>query len=59
MLLDDSRRVAARAKEAGVDVTLEIWDGMFHVWPFFAAILPEGQKAIDRMGQYIRERFAA
>jgi monoterpene epsilon-lactone hydrolase len=59
MLLDDSRRVAARAKEAGVDVTLDIWDGMFHVWPFFAAILPEGQKAIDRMGQYIRDRFAA
>jgi epsilon-lactone hydrolase len=59
MLLDDSRRVAARAEEAGVDVTLEIWEGMFHVWPFFAAILPEGQKAIDRMGQYIRDRFAA
>jgi epsilon-lactone hydrolase len=59
MLLDDSRRVAARAKEAGVDVTLDIWDGMFHVWPFFAAILPEGQKAIDRMGQYIRDQFVA
>jgi epsilon-lactone hydrolase len=58
MLLDDSRRVAERAKEAGVDVTLEVWDGVFHAWPFFAAILPEGQKAIDRMGQYIRESFA-
>jgi hypothetical protein len=39
-------------------VTLEIWEGMFHVWPFFAAILLEGQSAIDRVGQYVRERFA-
>jgi monoterpene epsilon-lactone hydrolase len=58
MLLDDSRRVAERAKNVGVEVTLEIWDGMFHVWPFFAAILLEGQSAIDRVGQYVRERFA-
>lgn len=58
MLLDDSRRVAERAKNVGVEVTLEIWEGMFHVWPFFAAILLEGQSAIDRVGQYVRERFA-
>jgi acetyl esterase/lipase len=59
MLLDDSRRMAAHARESGVDVTLEIWDGMIHAWPIFAAVLPEGQKAIDRMGQYIRNRFAS
>jgi acetyl esterase/lipase len=58
MLLDDARRMAESAKRAGVDVALEIWDGMFHVWPFFAAILPEGQTAIERMGRYIREKFA-
>jgi epsilon-lactone hydrolase len=58
MLLDDSRRMAESARRAGVDVALEIWDGMFHVWPFFAAILPEGQAAIERMGRYIREKFA-
>ena len=57
MLLDDSRRLAEFATKAGVDVTLEIWDGMFHVWPLFAAILPEGQKALDRMGDYIRGSF--
>ena len=39
MLLDDSRRMAARARESGVDVTLEIWDGMIHAWPVFAAVL--------------------
>ncbi len=56
VLLDDSTRLAERAKAAGVDVTLEVWPEMIHVWQFFAAILPEGQQAIDRIGAFVRER---
>ncbi len=56
VLLDDSIRLAERAKAAGVDVTLEVWDEMIHVWHFMAGILPEGQQAIDRVGQFVRER---
>jgi acetyl esterase/lipase len=56
VLLDDSTRVAAKAKAAGVDVTLEVWDEMIHVFPGFAAILPEGQQAIDRTGEFIRQK---
>jgi acetyl esterase/lipase len=59
VLLDDSTRLAERAKAAGVDVTLEVWDHMIHVWQFFAAILPEGQQAIDRIGAFVRARTAA
>jgi len=55
-LLDDSTRLADRAKAAGVDVTLERWDEMIHVWQFCAALLPEGQQAIDRIGEFIQER---
>jgi len=58
-LLDDSTRLADRAKAAGVDVTLEVWDEMFHVWQYCAAILPEGQQAIDRIGEFIREHIGA
>jgi acetyl esterase/lipase len=54
-LLDDSTRVAERAKAAGVPVSLEVWDGMIHVWQMFASMLPEGQQAIERIGQFIRE----
>ena len=54
-LLDDSKRLAERARSAGVDVTLEVWEDMIHVWQFFAATLPEGQQAIDRIGAFIRE----
>jgi len=54
-LLDDATRLAERAKSAGVDVALEVWDDMIHVWHFFAAMLPEGQQAIDRIGEFIRK----
>jgi acetyl esterase/lipase len=55
VLLDDSIRFADRAKAAGVDVTLEVWDDMPHVWQAFAPILPEGQQAIDSCGDFIRK----
>jgi len=57
-LLDDSTRLAERAKQAGVDVTLQIWDEMPHVWQLAAPILPEGQEAIDKIGEFIRQRTA-
>jgi acetyl esterase/lipase len=57
-LLDDSTRVAERAKAAGVKVDLEVWDEMIHVWHVFAKLLPEGQQAIDRIGQYVLEHAA-
>jgi acetyl esterase/lipase len=56
-LLDDSTGLAARAKEAGVDVTLEVWEEMIHVWHFFHPMLREGREAIARIGEFIRERI--
>jgi acetyl esterase/lipase len=53
-LLDDSNRLADRAKAAGVKVTLEPWKEMIHVWHLFAPFLPEGQEAIDGIGKYLR-----
>jgi monoterpene epsilon-lactone hydrolase len=54
VLLDDSTRFAERAKAAGVSVELEVWDEMIHIWPYFAAFLPEARQAIDRMGAFIK-----
>jgi len=59
VLLDDSTRLAERAEAAGVDVTLEVWPDMIHVWHFFAAMLPEGQQAIERIGAWVKERLGA
>jgi epsilon-lactone hydrolase len=57
-LLDDSTRVAERAKAAGVKVDLEVWNEMIHVWQLFAQMLPEGQEAIAKIGKFIREHTA-
>jgi acetyl esterase/lipase len=54
-LLDDSTRLAERAKAAGVDTTLEVWEDMIHVWQMYAPVLAEGQQAIEGIGEFIRE----
>jgi acetyl esterase/lipase len=53
-LRDDSVRLAERAKEAGVDVTLEVWEDMPHVFHNYVNEIPESKKAIEKIGQYIR-----
>jgi acetyl esterase/lipase len=58
VLLDDSRRVAERARAAGVDVTLEIGEGLIHVWQLFGPSVPESVEAVDRIGAFVRARTA-
>jgi acetyl esterase/lipase len=58
MLRDDSVRLAARAKAAGVDVTFEEWDEMIHVWHLFADRLTDGRKALARIGEFVRAHIA-
>ena len=52
-----STRFAARARDQGVEVTIEIWDEMPHVWHAFAALLPEADRAIERVGSWLAERI--
>ncbi len=52
ILLSDSTRFAEKAQAAGVEVTLEIEDGLIHVWHMFPDI-PEAQSAIKRIGEFI------
>lgn len=54
ILLDDSRRLADRAAEAGVDVTLDLASSMWHVYPAFAGMMPEADEALVRAAVYIR-----
>ena len=51
MLRDDSVRVAAKARSDGVEVTLEVWPGMVHV--FQVRELPESYEAIEHIAQFM------
>lgn len=55
ILFDDSARFFKHAKEAGVDITLDIREDMFHVYPLFGGIIEEGKYAIQRMADFINK----
>lgn len=55
ILLDDATRLAQKARAADVEVTLDIWDGMLHVWQMGVPYIPEAQQAIDQIGAFIQQ----
>lgn len=55
ILLSDSTRFAEKARCAEVEVTLEIWEGMWHVFQVFAPYVPEAQQSIDKIGEFVRQ----
>lgn len=56
-MLDDSRRFVEKAKEAKVDVQIEVYKDMFHGWHGSAHILKDGEKAIKNIGLFCRHLF--
>ncbi|MBP0590331.1 alpha/beta hydrolase [Paraburkholderia sp. LEh10] len=52
-LLDDALRVARRAAEADVRVTLEAWPDMIHAWSLFYQQLDDGQRSLASMGAFV------
>jgi epsilon-lactone hydrolase len=55
LLLSDSERLAAAATKAGVDVTLEIGEGLPHVYQLLLDT-PGATKATERIGKFLRAR---
>jgi len=54
-LLDDAMALARAAGLADVSVRLEIWPGMFHIWPNYHQVLAQGRQAVDRAGWLLRD----
>lgn len=52
-LYDDAITLSRVAHDAGVDATLEVWEGMMHVWHLMARIVPEGKRAIEAIGAFV------
>jgi acetyl esterase/lipase len=57
ILLDDSRRFAEKAKSAGLDITLHVWEGMVHCFPLFAPLFPEATQAWEETIAYIKKHL--
>jgi monoterpene epsilon-lactone hydrolase len=54
ILLSDAVRLAGRAAADDVAVTLEVVPGVPHVFQGFAALLDEGNEALDRAATFLR-----
>jgi monoterpene epsilon-lactone hydrolase len=59
ILLSDALRLASRAAIDDVAVTLEVTPGVPHVFQGFAAVLDEGDAALDRASTFLKTQFAA
>ena len=57
VLLSECTQMVERAKQAGVNAVLDEWEKMQHVWQFAAGFIPEGRRAIARIGEFI-DRYA-
>ena len=55
VLLDDSTRLAERARAAGTDITLRTWPVVPHVWPLFR--MPESGVSLDEAAGFLRSRL--
>jgi monoterpene epsilon-lactone hydrolase len=55
LLLSDAERLAAAGTAAGVDVTLEVGEGLPHVYPIMLGT-PEAAQATGQAGKFLRAR---
>ncbi len=57
--LDDSRRVAERAKQAGIDVEINTWPIVPHIWRILHPWIPEGRESLTLVNDFLRKRLGA
>ena len=56
-LLDDATRFEKKAKEAGVEVKLDIFPELQHVWHLMAGAAPEADQAIKQMADWVKPKI--
>ncbi len=57
ILIDMIRELVRRAKVQGVQITLEEWKQMNHVFQAFGPFTPKSREALQRIGEVIQERM--
>jgi len=57
-LCRDATRFAAKARAAGVDVTLQVYARMWHVWHILTPFLPEARQAVRAIAAFAWQHVA-
>lgn len=58
LLVDDSMRLAKKAENDNVDVTLQVYDKLWHVFHLSARLMPEAKSAVSEFAAFIAKHFA-
>jgi acetyl esterase/lipase len=53
----DAAAFVRRARAAGVDATLDVWQGLWHTWHYHPE-LPEARRALDEAAAFVRRAVA-
>jgi acetyl esterase/lipase len=53
--VDMIRACYERAKTQGADITLEVWEGMNHVFQGYGELVPESKEAMGRIATIVHE----
>ena len=56
MLLDDSLRLARRGHTYDVEVNVDLWHKVPHVWQIFG-FLPESNEALEKSARFLRDNI--
>jgi len=59
VLLDDSTRLAERARAAGVPVSLKIWPVVPHAWQLAPHKVPEARQSLREAAEFLRAQIAS
>jgi acetyl esterase/lipase len=57
IIIDDSIRLEASCRQAGGEVTLQVFDGLWHDFQTHAGILEEADKAIGQIAAFLDARW--
>lgn len=57
LLADDAALLASAARRAGVEVTLELYERMIHVWHGFFPGLPEATASLERVARWLEDHW--
>ncbi len=55
ILASDAFRLARSARSAGVDVILDVWDGLWHVWQAYP--IPEARMALEEVSRFLADHL--
>ena len=57
ILQSDAERLVNKINDAGGEAVLEVWPKMAHVFQVLASRIPEGKVAIEKLGEFIKQRL--